>query len=239
MTHLNYQFIEKGPLANEEHRARYFFPLKHSASLPVLLLPNFLTTEEFNVLLAEVKNVSNQKAISAAVTTSGIGKPLEHTVVNDVRVTNILPIHPLALDKEKPKIQAIIKDYWEVPSLVEPIHAWQCLQYNIGGHYRWHSDGFNFRENKWNLYYPQRSFALVYFINSWTHGYPQVDHFSGGELVFTHIVDQYNNRLTIYPKANTLAIFPTTSEYLHQVNIVREGTRISFVNWWGNPAAKE
>jgi hypothetical protein len=237
MTYLNYQFIENGPLANEDHRAKYHFPLKVPGTLPVLLLPNFLDSNSFNILLYQTRQASIQKAIDAAVTSSGVGKPLEHSVVTDVRITSILPVVPIALEIEKEKIKAIIKSYWQVESPIEPNHGWQCLQYNVGGHYRWHSDGFNFRDGKWNLYYPQRSFALIFFMNTWIHGYPQLDNFSGGELVFTHIVDQFNNRLTVYPKANTLVVFPTTSQYQHQVNIVREGTRFSFVNWIGDPNA--
>ncbi len=231
--HITYSFIEKGQLAIPEHE-KYMFPLQDPDSLPVLLIPDFLNAEEFLDLRRRVHHAKTQKAFQAAVTSSGPGKALEHTKIPDVRQTSILPLEPLILTHHKTDIQQAIRSYWRIPTdwEIEPKHGWQCLQYGVGSHYRWHSDGFNFREGKWHLYYPERSIALIFFMSNWIHGYPQQEQFSGGELVFTHIVDQWGNRLAIYPKANTLVAFPTTHQYLHQVNQVREGERISFVNWW-------
>jgi predicted 2-oxoglutarate/Fe(II)-dependent dioxygenase YbiX len=240
MPQLSYSFTENNPIADSANW-KYFFPLKDKDSSPVLLLPDFLPTEEFAKLRSAVNTAVTaenlNKAIVAAVTTSGVGQPLQHSRIDDVRTTKIMPVQPGILDANKSRIQEAIKNYWTVESVVDTVHAWQCLLYEVGGHYRWHSDAFNLKEGKWHLYYPKRSFALVFCMSDWIHGYPRVDQFSGGELVFTHIVDQYNNRLTVYPKANTLVIFPTTFHYMHQVNQVREGRRVTFVNWWGDPNA--
>jgi hypothetical protein len=242
MTHLRYIPIERGPIADEANW-KYFFPLQDAESLPVLILPDFLPQEEFLRLRTDVDTVTASEALKGRSATAGVtvkgGTAVvnETKIIEDVRSTKILPVHPAAIGQHTQRIQRAIREYWKVDSPVDPVHGWQCLLYEVGGHYRWHSDAFCFRGGKWQLFYPKRSFALVFCMNDWTHGYPRQNQFSGGELVFTHIVDQYNNRLTVYPRSNTLIIFPTTFHHLHQVNQVREGRRVTFVNWWGDPAA--
>jgi predicted 2-oxoglutarate/Fe(II)-dependent dioxygenase YbiX len=107
----------------------------------------------------------------------------------------------------------------------------QLLMYKTGGHFVPHCDNsIKTRDAQGNITgfvqnTPQRQLVGLLFLS--TQG---ID-FDGGELVFTTIVDNAGEPLTIKPEAGVLLVFPAHLWYMHGVNAVTSGTRFVVNSW--------
>lgn len=207
----------------------YFPELRDPTASPVLLVPNFLNYSEIaEILSSAVDNVSTASKLGVSVQ-KDVTEIMEYA-----RVTELIDADLSVLNAEVQHVNELISQHWKWDEELAYKHGWQCMAYKPGAHYRSHCDNSALVE-PYELVFPERVFSIVIYLNDWTC---QLGHdtgtFEGGELVFTHLVNEATNeRLTVYPKAGTLAIFPSNLLFRHQVNVVRAGLRVSLVNWIG------
>ena len=87
----------------------------------------------------------------------------------------------------------------------------QILKYEVGGHYRLHSD---------NCHKFPRSLSFIYLIN---------DNYEGGDLIFQSPFG--SKQIKIEKKKNTLIVWPSNFLFPHLVTPVKNGVRYSMVAW--------
>jgi len=91
------------------------------------------------------------------------------------------------------------------------VNTLQILKYNVGGHYKVHSDMGS---------RTPRSLSFIYLVN---------DNYEGGDLIFFSPVS--NKQIKIKNKKNTLIVWPSNFLYPHGVTPVTKGVRYSVVAW--------
>lgn len=113
----------------------------------------------------------------------------------------------------------------------------QVLGYERGSFYVKHSDDSSeLRDREGNTVgfrpvAPERKLTTVLFTTSYTPHPTDSDHFSGGELVFNYLCDESGNTITLRPEAGDMAVFLSNPYFSHEVLPVKEGFRLSLVQW--------
>ncbi len=113
----------------------------------------------------------------------------------------------------------------------------QVLGYESGSFYVKHSDDASeLRDHEGNIVgyktvAPERKLTTVLFTTSYTPHPTDRDHFSGGELLFNYLCDQHGNTITLRPEAGDMVVFLSNPYFSHEVLPVKEGFRLSLVQW--------
>jgi SM-20-related protein len=55
--------------------------------------------------------------------------------------------------------------------------------------------------------------------------------FSGGELLFNYLYDKEGSLVKIKPQAGDMVVFPSNPYFSHEVLPVKEGYRLTLVQW--------
>ena len=108
------------------------------------------------------------------------------------------------------KIKAYFSNFQESVGGCE-INDIEILKYEVGGHYRLHSD----HARKF-----PRTLSFIYLVNN---------DYEGGDLVFTTPVG--NKQIKIPKQENSLIMWPSNFLYPHMVTPVTKGVRYSIVAW--------
>jgi Rps23 Pro-64 3,4-dihydroxylase Tpa1-like proline 4-hydroxylase len=87
----------------------------------------------------------------------------------------------------------------------------QILKYNVGGHYKIHTDMCS--------EFP-RTLSFIYLVN---------ENYEGGDLIFFSPINK--KQIKIERKKNTLIVWPSNFLYPHGVTPVTKGVRYSVVAW--------
>lgn len=113
----------------------------------------------------------------------------------------------------------------------------QVLGYEKGSFYVKHSDDSSeLRDSEGNTVgfvpvAPTRKLTTVLFTTSYTPHPTDTDHFSGGELLFNYLCDASGDTVTLRPEAGDMVVFLSNPYFSHEVLPVREGYRLSLVQW--------
>lgn len=113
----------------------------------------------------------------------------------------------------------------------------QVLGYEQGGFYLKHSDDSSelrdFQGNTigFKCVAPERRLTTVLFTTSYTPNPTDIDHFSGGELLFNYLCDENGNTITLRPEAGDMVVFLSNPYFSHEVLPVQKGFRLSLVQW--------
>lgn len=113
----------------------------------------------------------------------------------------------------------------------------QVLGYESGSFYLKHSDDASeLRDLQgdvigYRTVAPERKLTTVLFTTSYTPHPTDSDHFSGGELLFNYLCDVHGNTITLRPEAGDMVVFFSNPYFSHEVLPVREGYRLSLVQW--------
>ncbi|MGA9046369.1 2OG-Fe(II) oxygenase [Sulfuricurvum sp.] len=113
----------------------------------------------------------------------------------------------------------------------------QVLGYERGSFYVKHSDDSSeLRNNQgdvigYKTVAPERKLTTVLFTTSYTPHPTDSDHFSGGELLFNYLCDEHGNTITLRPEAGDMVVFFSNPYFSHEVLPVKEGFRLSLVQW--------
>lgn len=104
-----------------------------------------------------------------------------------------------------PQLQTYVEDYTSEPLQME---SFTLVRYTEGQFFGEHSDeveGLN------------RKLSIVIYLN---------DDYEGGEIYFRNL------NLTIKPRANSLVMFPSTEEFVHEAKPVLSGTKYAITSFW-------
>jgi hypothetical protein len=138
--------------------------------------------------------------------------------VRDTQMIDISGIMDTIVDLYRDIVFNIINPAYDFE--IRDSEAPQLLSYSVGGHYLPHVDGQSLwkapdGEVLWRKS-TDRDLSTVLFLN---------DDFEGGDFVFPEL------RVRIRPEPGMLVCFPSTFSYLHGVEPVTKGHRLSMVNW--------
>jgi len=200
---------------------------------PYLLIKNFFSKEVCQVLATEVQNdsVSKEKA--------EVRKEGDSNVVESYRKTSIAKLnstHENYYEEQFAKYKSEIETYFSV-ALSKSTKV-QVLEYTKGFFYMKHADDSSELVNKeketvgFKVVAPQRKLSSVLFITSHiSSAKADEKSFSGGELLFNYLYDGEGKMIKIKPEAGDLVVFPSHPYFSHEVLPVKEGYRLTLVQW--------
>lgn len=203
---------------------------------PYLLIENFLPQFLCDSIVEYAFNSS--QAERAKVKTTLFNAVVNPSVDESIRKTVIhkLPEALLAeYNKSFKKHQQKIEDFFALP--LTTASSVQVLEYTKGDFYIKHADDSNevLDEKGETVGFvqvaPLRKISTVLFASSHDESGADERHFSGGELLFNYLFDAQGKPVKFYPKAGDMLVFPSNPIYSHEVLPVREGYRLSMVQW--------
>lgn len=199
---------------------------------PFLIIEKFLSNEECIAINNKVKADDDyEKAQIKTLDTVVLSETNE-----DIRKTNIYTLDENYLDiytKRFLSHQAEIEDYFKI-ALTTSTEV-QVLEYLKGSFYSIHSDDSSmlFKDGKLVGFIPvakQRRISSVLFTTNYDK-IPSDNSFNGGELLFNYLFDKDGKKVKIKPKAGDMIIFLSNPYFTHEVLKVKEGRRITLVQW--------
>lgn len=199
---------------------------------PYLIIEDFISVkecEEINTLIKKDKDY--QKAQIK------IKKNVIFSKTNEsIRKTNIYKLNKKYLLIYKNcfrKHQADIENFFKM-AIVKSTKV-QTLEYLKDFFYKMHSDDSSMVYKDDNLVgfltvSSERKLSSVLFTTSYDKKVGD-DSFTGGELLFNYLYDENEEQIKIKAKAGMMIIFPSNPFFTHEVLKVKEGRRISLVQW--------
>ena len=205
---------------------------------PYLIIKNFFSKEECKVLteLVQEDSQSKQRAEVRKKVDTGV---IESDIVEEYRKTNIgklnatyEKLYAQRFDTYKPEIEA----YFSV-AMARATKV-QVLEYRKGFFYIKHADDSSELINKeketvgFKVVAPQRKLSSVLFVTSYvTNAESEAQSFTGGELLFNYLYDSEGKMMKIEPEAGDIIVFPSHPYFSHEVLPVKEGYRLTLVQW--------
>lgn len=162
------------------------------------------------------------------------GKALD-TAIRKTDIHALSPEHRAIYDRRFAAVRPEIEEFFAL-SLGQATDV-QVLGYEKGSFYVKHSDDASeLRDKEGNIVgfrtvAPERKLTTVLFTTSYTPNPTDTDHFSGGELLFNYLCDSQGNTITLRPEAGDMVVFLSNPYFSHEVLPVREGYRLSLVQW--------
>lgn len=139
--------------------------------------------------------------------------------IRDTQAVDFTPIMPEVRELMHNVVHRVVNPFYNFK--IKDSELPQLLKYEVGGHYKPHYDGVaQWRNPDGSVIWKKsvdRDLSSVIFLN---------DDFEGGDFVFPHL------RIRIRPEPGLMVCFPSTEDYLHQVEPVTKGTRYSLVTWF-------
>ena len=205
---------------------------------PYLIIKNFFSKEDCRVLtgLIQEDSQSKQKAQVRKKDHTGI---IESDIIEAYRKTNIgkldsyyEKVYADQFSRYKPEIEA----YFSV-AMTRSTKV-QVLEYREGFFYVKHADDSSELVNKeketvgFKVVAPQRKLSSVLFVTSHvSNTETDAQSFSGGELLFNYLYDSEGKMMKIEPEAGDMIVFPSHPYFSHEVLPVKEGYRLTLVQW--------
>lgn len=199
---------------------------------PYLIIDDFISNKgckEINSLIKKDRDYQKaQVKIKENITFSKTNE--------SIRKTNIYKLNRKYLTIYKnsfKKNQALIEDYFKMA--ITKSTKVQTLEYLKDFFYKMHSDDSSMIYKDDNLVgfltvSNERKLSSVLFTTSYDEEITD-DTFTGGELLFNYLYDENNEQIKIKAKAGMMIIFPSNPFFTHEVLKVKEGRRISLVQW--------
>ncbi|MGB1226925.1 MAG: 2OG-Fe(II) oxygenase [Poseidonibacter sp.] len=199
---------------------------------PYLIIENFISNKgckEINSLIKKDRDYQKaQVKIKENITFSKTNE--------SIRKTNIYKLNRKYLTIYKnsfKKNQALIEDYFKMA--ITKSTKVQTLEYLKDFFYKMHSDDSSMIYKDDNLVgfltvSNERKLSSVLFTTSYDEEITD-DTFTGGELLFNYLYDENNEQIKIKAKTGMMIIFPSNPFFTHEVLKVKEGRRISLVQW--------
>lgn len=203
---------------------------------PYLIIKNFLEAHELSLFVKEVSE--DEDAEQAKVKSEVIHGVVEPKVIKKYRNTNIYSLDEHLEDIYKSKFQKyqkIIEEYFNV-ALTTSTDI-QALEYQKGGFYIQHADDSNALIDKdknivgYTTIAPERKITTVLFATSHREDANDRFSFSGGELKFNFLKNIDGSEVILKPNAGDMVVFPSNPYFSHEVKEVKNGYRLTLVQW--------
>lgn len=195
---------------------------------PYMVLEGVLSPAECRAITAHT--LADKEAVQAELRGGSLDTAIRKTDIHSLspELREIYDCHFAA-------VRAEIEDFFAL-SLSTATDV-QVLGYESGSFYLNHSDDASeLRDSQGNVIgyrtvAPERKLTTVLFTTSYTPHPTDRDHFSGGELLFNYLCDEHGNTITLRPEAGDMVVFFSNPYFSHEVLPVKEGYRLSLVQW--------
>lgn len=195
---------------------------------PYLVIEGVLSPDECRAITASalVDRETVQAALRGREVDNAIRKTDIHTLSSE---------HRTIYESRFAAVRQEIENFFSL-SLTESTDV-QVLGYESGSFYVKHSDDSSeLRDREGDTVgfvpvAPERKVTTVLFTSSYTPHPTDSDHFSGGELLFNYLCDESGNTITLRPEAGDMVVFLSNPYFSHEVLPVKEGFRLSLVQW--------
>lgn len=195
---------------------------------PYMVLEGVLSPSECRAITAAA--IADKDAVQAELR----GKSLD-TAIRKTDIHTLSAEHCALYDRRFEAVRSEIEAFFTI-SLSKATDV-QVLGYESGSFYVKHSDDASeLRDNDGNIVgyrtvAPERKLTTVLFTTSYTPNPTDLDHFSGGELLFNYLCDEAGNTITLRPEAGDMVVFLSNPYFAHEVLPVTDGFRLSLVQW--------
>lgn len=203
---------------------------------PYLLIENFLPESlcenivDYAIKSSDVQEAKVKTRILNSVVNPSVDESIRKTVIHTLPETLLVEY-----EKSFKKHQGKIEDFFSI-ALTTATKV-QVLEYTKDAFYIKHADDSNELVNEegetigFLQVAPQRKISTILFTSSYDESAADKMHFSGGELIFNYLFDAQGELIRIRPKAGDILAFPSNPIYSHEVLPVKEGYRLSLVQW--------
>lgn len=195
---------------------------------PYMVLEGVLSPSECRAITAAAS--ADKEAVQAELR----GRSLD-TAIRKTDIHTLSTEHRDIYNRRFEAVKAEIEKFFAL-SLAKATNV-QVLGYESGSFYVKHSDDSSeLRNNQgdvigYKAVAPERKLTTVLFTTSYTPHPTDSDHFSGGELLFNYLCDEHGNTITLRPEAGDMVVFFSNPYFSHEVLPVKEGFRLSLVQW--------
>lgn len=195
---------------------------------PYMVLEGVLSPSECRAITAAA--LADKEAVAAELR----GNSLD-TAIRKTDIHTLSPEHRAIYNHRFEAVRSEIEAFFSI-SLSKATDV-QVLGYESGSFYLKHSDDASeLRDSDGNVIgyrtvAPERKLTTVLFTTSYTPNPTDTDHFSGGELLFNYLCDESGNTITLRPEAGDMVVFLSNPYFAHEVLPVKEGFRLSLVQW--------
>jgi SM-20-related protein len=200
---------------------------------PFMIIKNFLSTKSCEEITALSK--VNKDSVDAQIRTytGTMIKPDINTEIRKTKIHKLSPIHQNIYDKNFLDHQKDIETFFNLPLTTST--KIQVLEYSKGSFYKQHSDDSNVlvKDGKiigFKPVAPQRKLTSILFTTSHSDIISE-NTFNGGEVIFNYLYDDKGNNIQIKPNAGDMLVFLSNPYFTHEVLKVRDGCRVSLVQW--------
>ena len=205
---------------------------------PYLIIRNFFSQALCEKLVSLVQNDEKTKK-KAKVKQEVFTGIVQSDVVEAYRKTNIYKLNTFYNNyyhKQFMQYKPVIEAYFNIALTLST--DVQVLEYKKGYFYVKHADDSSeiIDKNQQTIGFksvaPQRKLSTVLFASTHVSKADQsTQNFSGGELMFNYLYNKEGETVKIKPEAGDMVIFPSNPYFSHEVLPVKEGYRLTLVQW--------
>ncbi len=200
---------------------------------PFMIIKNFLPSKMCEEITASMRE--NEDSIEAKIRIQN-GIKIDTAINTAIRKTNIHKLtsaHKKIYDNCFFKHQEDIEKFFNLALTTST--KIQALEYTKGSFYKQHSDDSSvlLKDKKiigFRTVAPQRKLTSVLFTTNYSD-IASINTFKGGELVFNYLCDSEGEKIQIEPKSGDMVVFLSNPYFTHEVLEVKEGYRVSLVQW--------
>ncbi len=195
---------------------------------PYMVIEGVLTPDECRAITQAA--LQDKKSVRAELR----GRALD-TAIRKTDIHSLSSEHRKIYDTRYAAVKAQIEEFFAL-SLSSSTDV-QVLGYEAESFYLRHSDDASELRDLdgvtvgFRTVAPERKLTTVLFTTSYTPHPTDIDHFSGGELLFNYLCDEQGNTITLRPEAGDMVVFLSNPYFSHEVLSVRKGFRLSLVQW--------
>ncbi|MBT8347881.1 MAG: 2OG-Fe(II) oxygenase [Sulfurovum sp.] len=206
---------------------------------PFLIIKNFFSSAACQKLVSLVQEDEKTKR-KAKVKKEIFTGIVQADIVEEYRKTNIYKLDAFYknyYDEQFIKYKPVIEKYFGIALTLST--DVQVLEYKKGFFYVKHADDSSEIIDKdqktigFKSVAPQRKISTVLFATSHvSNTHEGARNFSGGELLFNYLYNKEGEAVKIKPEAGDMIIFPSNPYFSHEVLPVKEGYRLTLVQWY-------
>jgi len=214
------------------------------ADYPFFVFPNALSPDLCDSMVAAMRAQGSLGQLTVAKAEAGDNISTVNLKSRDTELLVLTPDHLPLYVKAFLKIRPEIENFFGVRLIGSD--GVQALGYPPGGRYGPHADNCSVIVDQtgrfvgWEGSMKHRLISIILYLTDSVDrltGHP--NECTGGELTFTYLVDEKNRPYRVRPQKGLLISFPSNPYFTHQVHPVKEGYRVSLVDWCqGNLAEK-
>lgn len=200
------------------------------SEFPFLVIEGFMDELSCKAILNAAQKANNAKHAALLSRRKKLNQKIRKT-----KILTLTPAHKKLYTQAFNKARPQIEHFFSL-SLTTSTDV-QVLEYTPGSFYKAHADDSNMLVDLegtvvgFKQVAPQRKVSSVLFTSEQSDDVHTPYQFSGGELVFNYFEDKEGNTVMFRPKMGTLIVFASNPIYTHEVKTVKEGYRLTLVQW--------